>query len=564
MIGESSSSALFRVALSGRLSRREIARRAAATGLSVSAIAPLLTSRGGGAAAQSEGETQSEEANSGGEIVVGLNLEPDNLDPAVTPFAVSHWVMMNIYDTLVWRANDGTFHPGLAERWEASEDGTVYTFELREGVNFHDGTPFNAEAVKFTFDHIVDPESRSGFAASLLGPYDRTEVVDERTAMVYFREPYAPFLDSASQAFLAIVSPTAVQADREAYLRNPVGTGFMKFDEWAQNDHITLSRNPDYNWASPMFDHSGPAYLDKVTFRFYTDTPTRLAALEAGDANLIETPPYHEIQRLRDDAKFEVNEVINPGLPVVLFLDTTIAPTDDLAVRQAMNYALDRELIVLQGMFGVTRPSFGPLWESTPYYSAEVESMYPYDPERARQLLDEAGWVPGSDGIREKDGQRLTVSLASFDFTNPFREISQALWSEVGIELQVNTMTVAAAFEAIGNSEVNTTAQAWVSSDPVVLTNLFHSKNIAGGFAWSKFSDERLDELLDSGESTIDEEERASIYAEIQRIIMENALIIPYFGNPETSIVYESRYQGVKQDFRNYLWLYDAHLTPSE
>ena len=198
-----------------------------------------------------------------------------------------------------------------------------------------------------------------------------------------------------------------------------------------------------------------------------------------------------------------------------------------------------------------------------PYYSAEVETLYPYDPERAKQLLDEAGWVPGGDGIREKDGQRLTVSIASTDFINPFREISQALWSEVGIELQVETMTVAAAFEAIGNSEVNTTSQAWVSSDPVVLTNLFHSKNIAGGFAWSKFADARLDELLESGESTIDEEERAGIYAEIQQIIMENALIIPYFGNPETSIAYESRFGGVKQDFRNYLWLYDAHLTPS-
>jgi len=557
MNGESNFSQLARVALSGRLSRRELARRAAAAGLSSSAIAALLAARGEGAAAQ-------DEATQGGEIVVGLNLEPDNLDPAVTPFAVSHWVMMNIYDTLVWRANDGSFKPGLAETWEPSEDGTEYTFQLREGVKFHDGTPFNADAVKFTFDHIVDPESHSGFASSLLGPYDRTEVVDDRTAKVHFKEPYAPFLDSASQAFLAIVSPTAVQADREAYLRNPVGTGFMKFDEWVQNDHISLSKNPDYNWASPVFEHTGPAYLDKLTFRFYTDTPTRLAALEAGDANLIETPPYHEFQRLTDDEKFDVNVVLNPGLPLVLFLDTTKAPTDDLAVRQAMNFALDRQLIVDQGMFGVTKPAYGPLWESTPYYSPEVETLYPYDPEKAKQLLDEAGWAPEGDGIREKDGQRLTVSLASTDFINPLREISQALWSEVGIELDVQTMTVAAAFEAIGNSEVNTTSQAWVSSDPVVLTNLFHSKNNKGGFAWSKYSDPHLDELLESGESTIDEDERASIYAEIQKIIMENALIIPYYGNAETSIAFESRYQGVKQDFRNYLWLYDTHLNPSE
>src|SRR5215212_11849021 len=179
MNGESNFSQLARVALSGRLSRRELARRAAAAGFSSSAIAALLAARGEGAAAQ-------DEANAGGEIVVGLNLEPDNLDPAVTPFAVSHWVMMNIYDTLVWRANDGTFLPGLAETWEPSEDGTVYTFTLREGVNFHDGTPFNADAVKFTFDHIVAPASHSGFASSLLGPYDRTAAVDDRTANAHF------------------------------------------------------------------------------------------------------------------------------------------------------------------------------------------------------------------------------------------------------------------------------------------------------------------------------------------------------------------------------------------
>ena len=559
MAVQAGSSDLVRTMLSGRLTRRDVSRRAAAAGLSVSGTAALLA-RGGVNAAPA---IQEGEPSPGGEIVVGLNLEPDNLDPAVTPFAVSHWVMMNIYDTLVWRANDGSFQPGLAEQWEASEDGTVYTFALREGVTFHDGTPFNAEAVQFTFDHIVDPETRSGFASSLLGPYDRTEVVDELTAEVHFTEPYAPFLDSASQAFLGIVSPTAVQADRQAFLRNPVGTGFMRFEEWVQNDHITLSRNPDYNWASPVFEHTGPAYLERVTFRFYTDNPTRLAALESGDANLIQTPLYNELQRLDDDPNFAVNLVMNPGLPVVLFLDTTVPPTDDVAVRQALNFALDREFIVLQGMFGVTQPAYGPLWESTPYYSEAVESLYPSDPERARQVLDEAGWVPGGDGIREKDGQRLSLTLTSTDFTTPFQETSQSLWREVGIELVLQPMTVAASFEAIANSEVNSAPQAWVSSDPVVLTNLFHSDNIEGGFAWSKFSDERLDELLVAGEGTIDEEERANIYAEVQAIIMENALLVPYFGNPEASIAYQSRYQGVKQDFRNYLWLYDAHLSPS-
>lgn len=497
----------------------------------------------------------------GGEIIVGLNYEMDNLDPAVTPYAVSHWVMMNVFDTLIWRGTDGTFYPGLAESWETNEDGTVYTFKLKTGVTFHDGTPFNAEAVKFAFDHIVDPETRSGFASSLLGPYDHTEVIDDTTAAVHFSAPYAPFLDSASQAFLAIPSPTAVQADREAFLRNPVGTGFMKFVEWVQNDHITLVRNDDYNWASPVFAHTGPAYLDKITFRFYLDNSTRLAALEAGDANLIQTPLLNEIPRLSENPSFLTNVPLNPGLPETLFCDTTKAPTDDLIVRQALNIALDRELIVQIGMFGQTRPAYGPLWETTPYYSPAVEELYPYDPERAKQMLDEAGWTEGKDGIREKDGQRLSVSLPATDFTTPFDELSQGIWKEVGIELVLIPMDGAAADDAINNSEVNLYDNSWVSSDPVVLNNLFLSKNIDGGYNWSKWGNEELDQLLVDGEATVDEEKRTEIYAKVQAHIMENALIVPLYGNPGAAIAYQSRYNDVKQDFRNYLWLYDVTVS---
>lgn len=502
-----------------------------------------------------------QDASQGGEIVVGLNWEMDNLDPAKTPYAVSHWVMMNIYDTLIWRGTDASFYPGLADSWEISEDGTVYTFKLKQGVTFHDGTPFNADAVKFAFDHIVDPETASGFASSLLGPYDSTEVIDEYTAAVKFTAPYAPFLDSASQAFLAIPSPTAVQADREAFLRNPVGTGFMKFVEWVQNDHITLERNDDYNWASTVFEHTGPAYLDKITFRFFLDNPTRLAALEAGDANLIQTPLLNEIPRLSEDSNYRTNVPANPGLPETAFIDTTKAPTDDVVVRQALNIALDRDLICQIGLFGQVTPAFGPLWESTPYYSAAVEELYPYDIERAKQLLEDNGWVDSGDGIRAKDGQRLTVSMPSTDFNTPYGELVQGIWKDAGIELDLIPMDGAAAQDAIDNSDVNLFTNSWVSSDPVVLNNLFLSANIDGGYAWSKWPSPELDELLEQGEGTIDEEKRTEIYAQVQQIIMENALILPFYGNPGASIAYQSKFQNVKQDFRNYLWLYDTSVS---
>ena len=130
-----------------------------------------------------------------------------------------------------------------------SPDGTAYTMKLRKGVRFHDGTPFNADAVKFSLDRIADPETKSGFAATLLGPYAATAVLDEHTVRITFKKPYAGFLDGASQAFLGIVSPTAARQAGKDFGQRPVGTGPFVFKEWVRQDHITLERNPDYNWA---------------------------------------------------------------------------------------------------------------------------------------------------------------------------------------------------------------------------------------------------------------------------------------------------------------------------
>ena len=212
-------------------------------------------------------------------------------------------------------------------------------------------------------------------------------------------------------------------------------------------------------------------------------------------------------------------------------------------------------------MFGQSRPAYGPLWETTPFYSPAVEELYPYDVDRAKQVLEDAGWTEGSDGIREKDGQRLSVSMPSTDFSGPFDELAQGIWKDAGIELVLVPMDGAAADDAINNSEVNLYDNSWVSSDPVVLNNLFLSKNIDGGYAWSKWPSDELDQLLEEGQRTIDDERRTEIYAQVQQIIMENALIVPLYGNPGASIAYESNYQNVKQDFRNYLWLYDTSVS---
>jgi peptide/nickel transport system substrate-binding protein len=494
----------------------------------------------------------------GGEIGVGLNLEPDNLDSAVTPWAVSHTVMMNIYDTLVWRDLEGDFVEGLATEWDVSDDGTVFTFQLRDDVTFHDGTEFNAEAVQKFLDRVILPETESGFAASLIGPYDHSEILDEHALEVHFEEPFAPFLDGMSQAFLGITSPTAQEDDPGHFLRNPVGTGFMKFVEWVDGDRIVLERNEDYQWGPPIFDNSGPAHLDRITIRFYSDNPTRTAALEAGDVQVIEVLPNSDLQRIEDDPDFDVSYAVSPGLPEVMVMNTNVAPTDELAVRQAIATAIDRQAVVDTGYFGATTPAYGPLWEDTPYYSDAVEDHYQYDTEAAREILEEAGWEEGDDGIYERDGQRLVVEWAATDSTAPYDELVQSHLRAAGIECELVRMTSGAAGEAMTNDEVNIRSLGWISSDPVVLSNILHSRN-HDAWAQTKFQDDRLDELLDRGERTIDSDERQEIYEEIQLIVMDNALYAPLVGIPR-NLGINANLGGVGQDIRTYPWFLDAYL----
>lgn len=509
--------------------------------------------------ADESGDGSGSEGQEGGRLIIGLDLEPDNIDPHVTPYAVSHTVMMNIFDPLVWRNEDGDFVAGLATSWETSDDGTVVTFELRDDVTFHDGTEFNAEAVQFNFDRISDPETESGFAATLLGPYDHAEIVDDYTVEVHFDGAYAPFLDGASQAFLGMVSPDAVEEHGPDFGRNPVGTGFMRFESWQEQESIVLVRNEDYTWAPEIFDTSRGPLLESVEFRFFTDGATRLAALESGDVHVIDQVPHDSFERLQDEENFDVLPAIAPGLPVTMFMNSQRAPTDELEVRQALLMAVNRDAIVDVVYFGATEPAYGPLYETTPYYNPEVEELTVYDPEEAAQILEDAGWTEGEDGIREKDGEPLALTWAVTDWSAPWAELVQAHLRDVGVDAQIEQVTEAVATEMNQEGELNLSATSWVSSDPVIMSNLFHSKNI-GTFNSSRVDNARLDELLDSGERTVDEDERAEIYDEAQTILLEEAMIIPLVGFSQNSGM-SSSVQNLRQDFRNYYWIYDASLS---
>lgn len=500
----------------------------------------------------------------GGRLIYGLTLAPSGIDPHVDASSELGIPLTSVYDTLVYQDLDGSFVPGLAERWEVSPDGLAYTFYLRRDVVFHDGTPFNAEAVRFNLDRISSPETLSRKAADMLGPYDHTEVVDEYTARVHFSEPYAPFLDSASQVYLGMASPAAVAQWGAEYQLHQVGSGPFLFQEYVPGDHLTLVRNPDYAWAPEVYGHEGPAYLDEIEFRFFTDPAVRALALESGEAHVMGELPPQDAVRLEGNEDFGLYLVPVPGQPLELFVNVAKAPTDDARVRQALLYAADRQTIVDTIFMGYSPVAHGPLAASTMGYEPAVEEMYTYDPGQAATLLDEAGWVDSDgDGVRDKDGQALVLPtyLMTWGYLPEVGQMLQAQLQQVGVSLDIQVVAFPAAIEAAAQGQHNLIPMTFSSSDPSVLNTSFLSSNADGGFNWSKVRDPELDRLLQEATREMDIQRRAEIYSEIQITIMNQALLLPirdYVNiNAATAAV-----EGLQYDRRGWFpWLYDVYLA---
>ncbi len=465
-------------------------------------------------------------------LTYGLTLVPTGIDPHLNASAELGIPLASVYDTLVYQdPQTHTFAPWLAERWTISSDGLTYTFNLRSGVKFHDGTDFDAHAVCMNLNRIANPDNKSQKAAGMLGPGGNLATCaepDARTAIVTLKQPYAPLLDSLSQVYFGLASPAALEQWGLAdYQFHQVGTGPFKFVEYIPGDHLTLARNPDYAWAPSLFGNRGAAYLDSIIFKFYEDPATRAIALESGAVQVIGEVLPQDAKRLESDPRFTLYATPIPGQPLQIYLNTQRAPTDDPSVRRALIFAVDRAGL-MQSVFGgysgvavsaLTPVTFG-FYAPTPVPT--------YDPAHATQLLNEAGWRDSDgDGLLDKDGQTLTID---FDF-GPFglmpqaAQLIEANWKAVGIKVNsAQSANFGALRDAQAAGEYNAIALNFFGSDPDLLRAWFTS---TGFNNWSKVNDPALDQRLTDGFLTTDPARRAALYADAQKIIHEQSLLIP-------------------------------------
>jgi peptide/nickel transport system substrate-binding protein len=455
-----------------------------------------------------------------GVLVVGQIAEPQALDPHAVTAVNDFRILMNLYDGLV-RYAPGTLEvePALAEEWEISEDGTVYTFTLREGVQFHDGSDFNAEAVVWNFERMLDEdhpmhEATGPFPLSFFfSAIEEVEAVDDHTVRFTLNEPYAPFLSNLAYPTGLIVSPAAVEEHGEEFGRNPSGTGPFRFEEWRSNERVTVVRNDDY-W-------DGTAAAEAVIFRPITDANTRTAEMMAGGIDImVEVPPVALSQF--DGPGFEIAEQAGPHV-WFLILNTREGPFTDKRVRQAANYAINKEALVNDVLEGTATVAAGPIAPAFAWAYNEDLEPYPHDPDRARQLLEEAGAEGASLTFYVTEGGSGMLDPI------PMGTAIQADLADVGFDVSIETYEWNTFLGRVNpglEGQADMAQMAWMTNDPDTLpfltlrTEAFPDD---GGFNSGYYSNPEVDELLEQARVATDQDERARLYKEMQEIVREDA-----------------------------------------
>jgi peptide/nickel transport system substrate-binding protein len=446
-------------------------------------------------------------------LIVAMGVEPPVLDVIRMACSPAATVSQHITQPLIRLDVDGTLDPSLAKSWSVSPDGLVWTLELRQDVKFHDGTPFNAEAVKFNLDRFLDPANRAPFRF-LIARITKVEVAGEFTVKLHLDAPFAPMLSHLAHSFIGMLSPTSVKAlGPGAIVEKPVGTGPFKIAEWVRGEHITLVANEDY-WG-------GRPRLDEIVWKTVPEDAARVMMLKAGDVHHIYRVPPMDVPRLEADPAIRIVRETSVRVIYVGF-NTQMEPFTDVRVRQALNYAVDKEAIVKYILGGAGRPMDAPIVPAV--FAHHAVGPYEYNPARARQLLAEAGFPDGFKTTLYHPTGRYVMDVA-------IAEAVQADLREVGVEAELVTMEWAA-YLAYLRRPVEAAVHpmyliGWgcvtLDADYGLFPLLHSTQWPMAGWALSFYKNEAVDRLLDEARITPDLAKRRALYKEAIELIWEDA-----------------------------------------
>ncbi|OIH85048.1 peptide ABC transporter substrate-binding protein [Arthrobacter sp. UCD-GKA] len=505
--------------------------------------------------------TAPESGNDAGTPVAGGTLvyasgdaEPSCLDPHVGGNYPQALVSSQYLETLYTKDAEGKLIPWLAEDSTVSQDGLTRTLKIREGIKFTDGTALDAAAVKANFEHLLDPKTASSTGYLALGKIDSMKALDAATLELKLKSPDNSLLESFSMPWVAIESPTALKRSQEENCAAPVGTGPFKVESWKKQDAVNLVRNEDYVQPVATDGHEGAAYLDGITWRFIPEAATRYAALQAGEVQVIDNAQPDTIAAAIKLQTIKHLDAPRPGASNRIELNSSKAPFNDSKVREAFIHAVNVDAGIDSLFFGTAPRSYSPLSSVEPLaYSAEP--LFAYDPAKAGELLDSAGWTErDSEGYRTKDGKRLSLvfpvsTSQSIPAEQSLFEQLQATAKESGIEIKINLLDLSSWYGELFKNDYNLVSAPYTKVGPSVLSILFHSDSTipapSGYFAnLSQVKDPALDELLDAAGSTADEAERKDKYAQAQKLVLEGHYLLPLYDQ-QNHFLYSEKLKNV-------------------
>ena len=443
-------------------------------------------------------------------ITVGVSQDILSFDPHGYTGIASTIPGRHIYDTLVRIMPDDSLEPCLAESWEVIDPQTI-EFKLREDVTYHNGSKFSAEDVKFSIERHLG----TTYTLSMVSAIDHVDVIDEYTCRLILNTPATSMtLTNLAYPTCGIVDKTTVEeleAAGKTLDENPIGTGPLKFVEFMSGDHVTLAKNEDY-WGEP-------AKMDELILRIIPDDSARSIALETGEVDILVNVPSTDYERIRQNSDLVLEEYASTGMEFA-FLNTQKAPLDNKLVRQALSHLVQREAIIEIAENGEGLPLYSPIAEGHRYYMPDVVH-YDYDVEKAKALLEEAGY-----------GEGFELSLICINQPRSRTgQVLQSAFEQVGITLNVELIENSAYLEITANGEHDIALSSWTSSvDPnATFPSLFSSGPLGSANNRSRYNNPEIEPLLEAGLAGRTFEERYEIYSEVQKIIMEDAAIIPFY-----------------------------------
>lgn len=470
------------------------------------------------------------------EITIVREVDSNNYDPQKSVARAASEVLFMLGDTLVSLAPDmQTIEPGVAERWEVSDDGKTYTFHLRDDVAFCDGKPMTADDIVYTIKRWIDPATESPVAWRA-GDVEDVVAVDDTTVEYRLEAPYSELLYQLTQSFGTIVDKTNVEAlGADFGVTGMNGTGPFCWGEWTPRDKMVITRHEAFSWGPPIYENTGPAHMQTITWQVVPEENTRTVAVLTGQSEITQYVPYIAVAQLREAPNVEVVKSDEAFWTYFMGFKIDKPTVADPAVRRAMNLAVDQAAMAEDLYFSEVEPAYSYISQEALDWNHDLDDkLLKTNVEEANRILDEAGWERGSDGVRSKDGVRLAPTAYVFAGSGwaKISEAVQAYVREIGVDLQIQPFDATVAWGKLATQEFDVFGMSYPYVSAGDALNLyFRSENMPTPNRMN-WNDPETDTLLDEGKTATDDATRASAYGKVLEKVQDAAVWIPLYHEP--------------------------------